>query len=185
MRNSRRLSLREKFHSNEKIIDLLNETGLGKHIFGQNFIPVKVSLVKGDKFVVNLILLFLNGGDYTKLKLPTEVSHAITLARMLKTMDALNVMFKNRYYLQYMQDAADSMNDSELLNKLKSLNGVPLSNKELAIDSQWLMDKGYMGKALGDAQRMLIVAIYTKKVVNEKLALEKYMEEVEKRTKAL
>lgn len=174
-----------KFHSNEKIIDLLNETGLGKHIFGQNFIPVKVSLVKGDKFVVNLILLFLNGGDYTKLKLPTEVSHAITLARMLKTMDALNVMFKNRHYLQYMQDAADSMNDSEMLNKLKSLNGVPLSNKELAIDSQWLMDKGYMGKALGDAQRMLIVAIYTKKVVNEKLALEKYMEEAEKRTKAL
>lgn len=165
-----------KFQSNEKIVDLLTETGLGKHIFGQDFIPVKVPHVKGDKFVVNLILMFLNGGDYTKLKLPTEVSHAITLARMLKTMDALNVMFKNRHYLQYMQDAAESMNNAEMLKKLESLNGVPLSNKELNISSQWLMDRGYQGRDLGNAQLALIVAIYEKKLKNEAIELERYVE---------
>lgn len=165
-----------KFQSNEKIVDLLTETGLGKHIFGQDFIPVKVSHVKGDKFVVNLILMFLNGGDYTKLKLPTEVSHAIMLARMLKTMDALNVMFKNRHYLQYMQDSAESMNNTEMLKKLESLNGVPLSNKELNISSQWLMDRGYQGRDLGNAQLALIVAIYEKKLKNETAELERYVE---------
>jgi tRNA nucleotidyltransferase/poly(A) polymerase len=165
-----------KFQSNEKIVDLLTETGLGKHIFGQDFNPVKVPQVKGDKFVVNLILMFLNGGDYTKLKLPTEVSHAIMLARMLKTMDALNVMFKNRHYLQYMQDSAESMNNTEMLKKLESLNGVPLSNKELNISSQWLMDRGYQGRDLGNAQLALIVAIYEKKLKNETVELERYVE---------
>ncbi len=165
-----------KFQSNEKIVDLLTETGLGKHIFGQDFNPVKVPQVKGDKFVVNLILMFLNGGDYTKLKLPTEVSHAIMLARMLKTMDALNVMFKNRHYLQYMQDSAESMNNTEMLKKLESLNGVPLSNKELNISSQWLMDRGYQGRDLGNAQLALIVAIYEKKLKNEIVELERYVE---------
>lgn len=165
-----------KFQSNEKIVDLLTETGLGKHIFGQDFNPVKVPQVKGDKFVVNLILMFLNGGDYTKLKLPTEVSHAIMLARMLKTMGALNVMFKNRHYLQYMQDSAESMNNTEMLKKLESLNGVPLSNKELNISSQWLMDRGYQGRDLGNAQLALIVAIYEKKLKNETVELERYVE---------
>lgn len=165
-----------KFQSNGKIVDLLNETGLGKHIFGQDFNPVKVPLVKGDKFVVNLILMFFNGGDYTKLKLPTEVSHAIMLARMLKTMDALNVMFKNRHYLQYMLDSAESMNNTEMLKKLESLNGVPLSNKELNISSQWLMDRGYQGRDLGNAQLALIVAIYEKKLKNETTELERYVE---------
>lgn len=165
-----------KFQSNEKIVDLLTETGLGKHIFGQDFNPVKVPQAKGDKFVVNLILMFLNGGDYTKLKLPTEVSHAIMLARMLRTMDALNVMFKNRHYLQYMQDSAESMNNTEMLKKLESLNGVPLSNKELNISSQWLMDRGYQGRDLGNAQLALIVAIYEKKLKNETVELERYVE---------
>lgn len=165
-----------KFQSNEKIVDLLTETGLGKHIFGFDFNPVKVPQVKGDKFVVNLILMFLNGGDYTKLKLPTEVSHAIMLARMLRTMDALNVMFKNRHYLQYMQDSAESMNNTEMLKKLESLNGVPLSNKELNISSQWLMDRGYQGRDLGNAQLALIVAIYEKKLKNETVELERYVE---------
>lgn len=165
-----------KFQSNEKIIDLLSETGLGKHIFGQDFNPVKVPVIYGDKFIVNMILMFLNGGNFSKLKLPNEVSDAIAIARMLSKRDALTVMFKNRRYLQYMQDAAKSMNDSSMLGKLKSLEGVPLSNSELDIDSQWLMDRGYQGKALGDLQRMLIALIYKGQLKNEKSALEGYIE---------
>lgn len=165
-----------KFQSNEKIIDLLSETGLGKHIFGQDFNPVKVPVIYGDKFIVNMILMFLNGGNFSKLKLPNEVSDAIAIARMLSKRDALTVMFKNRRYLQYMQDAAKSMNDSSMLGKLKSLEGVPLSNSELDIDSQWLMDRGYQGKALGDLQRMLIALIYKGQLKNEKSALEGYVE---------
>jgi len=165
-----------KFQSNEKIIDLLNETGIGKHIFGQDFNPVKVQQIFGDKFIVNMILLFLNGGNFSKLKLPNEVSDAIALAKMLKNRDALTVMFKHRRYLQYLQDAAKSMNDSELIGKLKSLEGVPLSNSELNIDSQWLMDRGYQGKILGDVQRMLIALIYKRKLQNEKLSLEGHVE---------
>lgn len=165
-----------KFQSNEKIIDLLNETGLGKHIFGQDFNPVKVPVIYGDKFIVNMILMFLKGGDFSKLKLPNEVSDAISIARMLSNRDALSVMFKNRRYLQYIQDAAKSMNDSAMIGKLKALEGVPLSNSELDIDSQWLMDRGYQGKALGDLQRMLISLIYKGQLKNEKSALEGYVE---------
>jgi hypothetical protein len=75
-----------------------------------------------------------------------------------------------------MFDTAKSMNDSQMLTKLNSLNGVPLENKDIQIDSQWLMDKGYQGKALGDIQKALLLAIYTHKVKNERSALEGYVQ---------
>jgi tRNA nucleotidyltransferase/poly(A) polymerase len=165
-----------KYDTNSNFIDLLAQTGLGKHIFGADFNPVKVQSVAGDKFMVNMILLFINGGDFSILKPPTEIITAITLARRLKTEDALKVMFRNGKYLQFMFDTAKSMNDSQMLTKLNSLNGVPLENKDIQIDSQWLMDKGYQGKALGDIQKALLLAIYTHKVKNERSALEGYVQ---------
>lgn len=121
------------------------------------------------------------------LKPPTEVANAVSLASRLRlnSSDALKVMFKNGRYLQFIKDAATSMNDVQMLKKLDSLNGVPLENKELNIDSQWLMDRGYKDRALGEIQKALILLIYEKKLKNERTALEKYVEEKEPQDKAL
>lgn len=176
-----------KYESNAVFVDLLDKTGLGKHIFGFDFNPVKVNKVFGDKFMVNMILLFINGGKMEILKPPTEVANAVSLASRLRlnSSDALKVMFKNGRYLQFIKDAATSMNDVQMLKKLDSLNGVPLENKELNIDSQWLMDRGYKDRALGEIQKALILLIYEKKLKNERTALEKYVEEKEAQDKAL
>ena len=164
-----------KFHSNENFVDLLNETGLGKHIFGQNFTPMKVSHVEGDKFIVNMMLLFANGGDFAKLKPSVETSTAIQLGRKFLKEDALQVMFKFRAYFEYVTGMVKSIGESSLLAKLQSLNGVPLSAKELNIDSNWLMEKGITGKGLGDTQKALIQAIYEKKVANSEPELREYL----------
>lgn len=164
-----------KFHSNENFVDLLNETGLGKHIFGQNFTPMKVSRVEGDKFIVNMMLLFANGGDFAKLKPSVETSTAIQLGRKFLKEDALQVMFKFRAYFEYVAGMVKSIGESSLLAKLQSLNGVPLSAKELNIDSNWLMEKGITGKGLGDTQKALIQAIYEKKVANSEPELREYL----------
>jgi tRNA nucleotidyltransferase/poly(A) polymerase len=164
-----------KFHSNENFVDLLNETGLGKHIFGQNFTPMKVSRVEGDKFIVNMMLLFANGGDFAKLKPSVETSTAIQLGSKFLKEDALQVMFKFRAYFEYVAGMVKSIGESSLLAKLQSLNGVPLSAKELNIDSNWLMEKGITGKGLGDTQKALIQAIYEKKVSNSEPELREYL----------
>ena len=165
-----------KYDSNKNFVSLLTDTGLGKHIFGSDFSPVAVEGIKGDKFIVNMMLLFLNGGDFSKLKPSVEVATAITLGRKFMREDALAVMFKNRAYFPVVEGMALSIGDSSLLSKLKSLEGVPLSSKELNIDSNWLMSIGIQGKALGDTQKELVQAIYERKVPNSEPELRELVE---------
>jgi len=164
------------FESNDNFVKLLTETGLGKHIFGSDFNPIVVRKVTGDKFIVNMILLFLNGGDFNKLKLPTDVSNAITVSRRLKDGDPLQVMYKNERYMPFVRDAFVSIGTPELTNKVKALEGVPLSNKEVQVDSNWLISKGFEGKALGDIQRKIMDAIYKKQITNTPEEIQKFVE---------
>lgn len=165
-----------KYESNENIVKLLEATGLGTHIFGESFKPIAVKKIVGDKFIVNMMLIFAHGGDFTKLKPSVEVATAITLGRKFLTEDALATMFKFRVFMPYIEGMVLSIGDSTLLGKLKSLEGVPLSAKELNIDSGWLMSVGYQGKALGDVQKRLIQAIYEKKVANSEPELRTLVE---------
>lgn len=165
-----------KSESNESIVELLSETGLGVHIFGRDFAPIKVTKVHGDKFVVNMMLMFAKGGDFSKLKPSTEVATAITLGSKFMREDAFSVMLKNRAYFPFVEGMVLSIGDPTLVSKLKSLEGVPLSAKELNIDSNWLMSMGYQGKALGDEQKRLMQAIYSKQITNSEPALRDFVE---------
>lgn len=165
-----------KSESNESIVELLSETGLGVHIFGRDFDPIKVIKVQGDKFVVNMMLMFAKGGDFSKLKPSTEVATAITLGRKFMKEDAFSVMLKNRAYFPFVEGMVLSIGDSALVSKLKSLEGVPLSAKELNIDSNWLMSAGYQGKALGDEQKRMMQAIYAKQITNSEPELRDFVE---------
>lgn len=165
-----------KSESNESIVELLSETGLGVHIFGRDFAPIRVTKVHGDKFVVNMMLMFAKGGDFSKLKPSTEVATAITLGSKFMKEDAFSVMLKNRAYFPFVEGMVLSIGDSTLVSKLKSLEGVPLSAKELNIDSNWLMSVGYQGKALGDEQKRLMQAVYSKQITNSEPELRDFVE---------
>lgn len=166
---------KSKFNSNDNFIDLLYSTGLGKHLFGVNFNPIKSNVIYGDKFMVNMALFFMNGGDYKKLKPSNEVSHLIELCRALIIGDPLQVMLKNRKYFNLVKDVMKSTGDNSLISKIESLDGVPLSGSELQISSEFLMSNGYSGKRLGDIQYKMINDIYKKRISNNRTELEEYI----------
>lgn len=163
-------------YSNIRLVRLLKESGLGISLFGKDFDPIECGTVLGDKFATNMLLLFYRGGNYARLKPPTDITNAIDLLRKLRTQDALVVMFKNERYLQVLKDAVQSMRDAELLKKLESLEGVPLTAKDLQMSSQWLMAQGLTGRELGETQKALIQAIYERRVPNETSALQEYVQ---------
>jgi tRNA nucleotidyltransferase/poly(A) polymerase len=161
---------------NMKFVEMLIDTGIGTHIFGTSFDPIGVNIIYGDKWIVNMILLFINGGDFARMKPSTDVSTAITLARALLKNDPLSVMFKNERYLQVITDALKSIGDPELMDKLGKLNGVPLANKDLKISSEYLMSKGYSGPKLGAIQRQLVDEVYMRKISNDENDIKHYLE---------
>mgnify|MGYP001240602276 CR=1 FL=1 len=161
---------------NAKFIEMLIDTGIGTHVFGSGFDPVSVNIIYGDRWIVNMILLFINGGDFAKMKPSTDVSTAISLAKSLTKSDPLAVMFKNERYLPVIKDAFKSMGDETLINKLNSLEGVPLSTRDLSISSQFLMDNGYVGPRLGALQKNMINEIYLKHIRNDENDLKNYLD---------
>lgn len=161
---------------NVSFVNMLVDTGIGDQLFGEGFAPIETNLVYGDKWFTNMILLFINGGNYSRLKTANDISTAIQLARSLKTQDPLKVMFNNGRYLQYLKDAFKSMGDESLINKLNSLEGVPLAAKDLAISSQYLMDNGYVGPRLGSLQKNMINEIYLRHIKNDEADLKNYLD---------
>lgn len=175
----RKAFTKSKSNSNWTIINLLNRTGLGNLLFGSDFNPIFANAINvsknSDKFCVNLGILFLNGGDYSVLKLPNVYSKTIELARKLINQDALTVMFKNERFIAYLLDIGLSINSEVILDKLSSLAHVPLENSQLKIDSSWLMGQGYFGKELGVLQKKLVSLIYIGKLVNTEDLLQSYV----------
>jgi hypothetical protein len=163
---------------NKLFAEILEDSGIGKHVFGDDFDPIAVNIIYGDKLIVNLILLFLNGGNFERMKPSTEVKTAITLARALVTGDALKVMYRNGRYLQVLKDAFRSIADPILVDKLNKLEGVPLEAKDLAISSDYLMNKGYEGPKLGSIQKTLIDEIYHKHIKNDETSIKNYLDSV-------
>ena len=123
-----------------------------------------------------MILLFLNGGDFSRMKPSTEVSTAITLARNLEKGDPLKVMFKNERYLPIIGEAFRSIGDPNLMNKIRKLDGVPLAAKDIAISSEYLMSLGYRGPTLGQIQKKIIEAIYNKEIQNTESSIKNYLD---------
>lgn len=162
--------------SNSRLVEMLSETGIGKHVFGSSFDPISTEIVYGDRLLVNMILLFLNGGDFSRMKPSTEVSTAITLARNLEKGDPLKVMFKNEKYLPIIGEAFRSIGDPNLMNKVRKLDGVPLAAKDIAISSEYLMSLGYQGPTLGQIQKKIIEAIYNKEIQNTESSIKNYLD---------
>lgn len=161
---------------NKTFVEILEDSGIGKHIFGENFDPIAVNIIYGDRTLVNMILLFLNGGNFERMKPSVELKTAITLARAIVDGDPLKVMFRNGRYLNVIKDAFKSIGDPTLIEKLDRLDGVPLEAKDLAISSDYLMNMGYSGPKLGAIQKTLIDQIYHKNIANSETAIKNYLD---------
>lgn len=164
---------------NMKFVEMLTDTGIGAHIFGTSFDPIGVNVIYGDKWIVNMILLFINGGNFERMKPSTDVMTAITLARKLTNSDPLSVMFKNERYLPVLTDAFKTIADPTLMDKLRKLYEVPLVNKDLKISSEYLMSKGYSGPRLGAIQKKLIEEIYNKNIANNENDIKHYLDSLQ------
>lgn len=165
-----------KYASNKVFIELMVDTGIGKHLFGPSFNPIISDVIYGDRMMTNMILTFINGGNFSKLKPSNEIVNSINLAREIVNSDPLKVMYKNKKYLSILKDAFKTMKDSMLITKINSLDGVPLENKDLAIESEYLMSLGYEGAGLGKIQKELINAIYERRINNNVEDIKSYLD---------
>ena len=69
--------------NSDKLVKLLSDTGVGKHIFGEDFDPKPVKIMgdKQDAIMGNAMAFFVDGGDYNKMKPAALMKKHIELAK--------------------------------------------------------------------------------------------------------
>jgi len=145
---------------------LLNISGVGVELFGDEFNPISTNTIEGDELISTLVALFFYGGDYHALVMPSLPKSVIEICRKLKTMDPFDVMYKKRHLFQYVYDAMMSIGDSYWEKNIMKLHNVPLEPSELKIKGETLISLGYVGAAIGTIQKAICRAIYDRELNN-------------------
>ncbi|MCK9429170.1 MAG: hypothetical protein M0R17_04140 [Candidatus Omnitrophica bacterium] len=145
---------------------LLNISGVGVELFGDEFTPISTNTIEGDELISTLVALFFYGGDYHALVMPSLPKSVIEICRKLKTMDPFDVMYKKRHLFQYVYDAMMSIGDSYWEKNIMKLHNVPLEPSELKIKGETLISLGYVGAAIGTIQKAMCRAIYDRELNN-------------------
>jgi len=161
-------------------IHMLMTTGIGNLLFGSNFYPREVIFVppprrdrKDESVDIRFVAMFLFGGDYTVLKLPTRTIQMIELGRNMHSnkkepweyIGSLDGEFEMLYFV--MRERRD------LFFKMERL---PITSKKLAVSGGELMEHGLKGKEIGKAQKMFLSLIWNGKLSNKKKSLLDYLD---------
>ena len=70
-------------HNTDVLVNLLDQTGMGSIIFGQDFSPysIEVSGNNKDKVIGNFIAFFLKGGNYEVMRPTREMVQYLNIAK--------------------------------------------------------------------------------------------------------
>lgn len=155
-----------------RLIELLQSTGVGKQIFGEDFDPLPVNIRHGDKMLGNAMAFFVNGGDYMKLKPTTKMIEHIKMIRLaVRGEELLNYVRRNtnqRGSLTLLGEVLEQIGYHNIAANIKHVldSNLPLTVKELAIGGRELVQSGYKGAEIGRAQAMILQAVHAGEVSN-------------------
>lgn len=163
----------------DTFLDLLKDTGIGKDLFGSEFNPkpVTISGTSEDQKIARFVGMFSNGGEQKFLALhkglPTEYTDHLNVFRNIIKGDKEPWQFigshKNKIpLLTKIAQALKSVYGEEPISMSRKMMQVPILPKDLAIDGMELMNFGFKGKEIGEAQRKALSALWHGKIHNKK-----------------
>ena len=161
-------------------IELLESTGIGKHIFGEDFNP-RPAVVSGgrDRIISgNAMAFFMHGGDYKKMRPSGLMVKHIELARASITdQEVYEYGSKYREVLPLLVEVLQQVGYPEKSEKIQRIldANLPLSSKELAIGGREIVQLGLKGPIIGQMQAKLLQAVHAGEVENEGDALLNYL----------
>tara|TARA_R110002110_G_scaffold210920_2_gene423482 strand:- start:1356 stop:2570 length:1215 start_codon:yes stop_codon:yes gene_type:complete len=168
-----------------RFIELLEGTGIGKHIFGETFQPKPV-VIPGDsrnKVLGNAMAFFMHGGDYAKMKPSADMAKHIELARTsLSGREVYDYGGKDRDKLELLAEILQQVGYPEESEKIRTTldTNLPLHPKELAVGGADLVQLGFKGPRIGQIQKRLLQAVHAGEVKNENDQLINYLDMLEK-----
>lgn len=131
----------------EKFFDLLEDTGIGKLMFGKDFEPIAIDLSKIDdeyKFRVQNMAAFLNGGDYEVMNKSNDDQKDIEAARlMMGILEQGRIESSQVAQMAKMADRLDAIammidaTDKNLLSVFKDVTSKPIVPFVAGSDSEW------------------------------------------------
>lgn len=164
---------KSKDKHNSKFVDLLIETGIGKLLFGSDFSPIKI---KSNDYIVNLIALFVTGGNYKALKLPNEEVAIIELAKKLnQNIKDPWVFVKNKNHAEFVKYFMEytKHKNLDLVNKILKY---PMNLKELDVTGEDLLSAGVKNVNIGSVVKNIIEQIWNDKLKNDKEEILKFVD---------
>ena len=150
----------------EVFIALLEKTGVGKLLFGNDFKPIAVDVdgLRGDDLVLaRMTSFFLNGGNLAVMK--PEAIHVKFLEVAKKTFFTEAPPFTfigNMKPLLPTLFAVAIEIDGKIASKVEKMMDTPLTAKELAVNGEEIA--AFLGvkpgKEIGEAQRTMLAALW-------------------------
>jgi hypothetical protein len=168
--------LKGKGESNSAIlVDMLDKTGIGKLLFGQDFSPIVANVpLKGeDKITAMFIAFFLNGGDFKILKPDVVNIKTLELAsNIVSNSNSPHTFIGNlKPQLPIVLETFKAIKNDVATKRTQKMIDLPLTAKELAIKGEDLIgllkivDKKD-NKKIGVAQKAMLDAIWNGKLNN-------------------
>lgn len=155
-----------KDSNNMKFLNLLLETGIGNLLFGEEFDPIEIH---SKNFIVNMIAMFINGGNYKKLKLPNEEAAIVELSKKLNSdvKDPWNVVKDKKEYVKVIQEFM-KLAKNKNLKMVEKIIEKPMTLKELEVTGEDLIEAGVKNIEIGKVVKNILEQIWNDKLKNKK-----------------
>ena len=155
-----------KDSNNMKFLNLLSETGIGNLLFGEEFDPIEIH---SNNFIVNMIAMFINGGNYKKLKLPNEEAAIVELSKKLNSdaKDPWNVVKDKKEYVKVVQEFM-KLTKNKNLKLVEKILEKPMTLKELDVTGEDLIEAGVKNIEIGKVVKNILEQIWNDKLKNKK-----------------
>lgn len=172
----------------DTFIELLQKTGVGKDLFGDEFDPqpVTVSGSTDDQKVARFVGMFAKGGEKGFLKLhPNLPKPYLDHLQLLRNIvddekEPWEYIGSHKLKIPLVAKIAHALTDvfgAEPVKLARKMQEIPILPKELAIGGMELMDLGLRGKEIGLAQRDILSALWNGKIKNNKEDIERLLKD--------
>lgn len=155
-------------------IDLLDKTGVGKLLFGNDFAPIAVDaggLGGDDAVLAHMTAFFLRGGNMNVMKPEAIQMKFVDMAKKTFFTDAAPFTFigNMKPMLSVLHTVALQV-DPKVAKKIEKMMNTPLTAKELAVGGEEIASFLGVnpGKEIGEAQRVMLSALWDGRVNNNR-----------------
>lgn len=166
-------------HNTDVLVNLLDQTGMGSIIFGQDFSPysIEVSGNNKDKVIGNFIAFFLKGGNYEVMRPTREMVQYLNIAKQAALGDKKVYEYASgqRDKLSLIANVLDSVGLSRQSQEINNSLNLPISVRELDINGKQMMDLGLKGQQIGSAFKKVLSAIYDGYIQNDYEEIRKFL----------